>query len=200
MPTTNGDRSGEGKLSVCPKCGYVAPAEAVSDGSLDIKNGDVGVPPLAPPPGSGGLPPSANASTEATDYTVQRKRTAFYLGMFAILGGAGLIIFAACKLPDIPSLTDFADMRYPEAVVVERYYWVAVGAHLVHAIATFWYLYQLLRVAERLGLPLWMKGVSAKDILGIETPYGAGMKFLKDVAGLVKGLSLKDDVPPGGEP
>ena len=70
--------------------------------------------------------------------------------------------------------------------VLEVFY-VSVGGHVVIAVALVWFIYQLLRAAERMILPRHLSSDPevARTLLGINTPQREMARMLKQIFSMV---------------
>lgn len=121
----------------------------------------------------------------AADILVKRIRGAYALGVAAIVGAAVLGVYSFCSLADMPE-------RMKDKSLEILY--MGVGGHVLVTIALVWFLYQLLRAAERMALP---RGLSnnpeiARTLLGIRSPQGQAQELAeKIVAAAVKASGFK---------
>ena len=67
-----------------------------------------------------------------------------------------------------------------------RVFYPHMAAHAVMCVALVWFIYQLLRAAERMVLPRHMSNYPevVRAMLGITSPHGQVQATLKEVAGL----------------
>jgi hypothetical protein len=115
-----------------------------------------------------------------------RRRTVGYgLGAFAILaiGGLGWWSFKALH-----------SMKAPTTWIEEKFAFAVLAGHAVITVALIYFLYQVLRIAERLAVPYWWvdKDPSPlRTMLGVRDPISAVTKLLRELLGTLKSLPKK---------
>lgn len=110
----------------------------------------------------------------------QRSNRGYGLGLFAIAGAVGLAVYSFC------SLRDMAEGFKGETPRLEVFY-VNAAAHVVITVAVVWFIYQLLRAAERMVLPRHLQNDAelARTLLGINSPQREIARTVQQLLGLV---------------
>lgn len=109
---------------------------------------------------------------------IERQRIA--LGYF--IGAASIVAIGALAWD---TLSELQTMKVTDIDAGhERVYFALFGARAVIVVAIVWFCYQLIRLAERLALPFWWFENNieiAKALLGVQDPFRAIMKFVKEL-------------------
>lgn len=122
-----------------------------------------------------------------------RANVGYLLGLASLLAAAAIIIYSFCSLSKL-HLQQATEPGSTDSISVHVFY-VQVGGHVLITVAAIWFLYQLLRAAERLALPrAWAQNPEvARAMLGINSP-------LNEVSGLLTQLiTLAKKIPGAGE-
>jgi hypothetical protein len=128
---------------------------------------------------------ASNAPGNASEIGTARRKVGYWLG--------GLTIVAIGALGGW-SLTELHAMQVPVTWIEEKFAFAVIGGHAVITVALIYFLYQVLRIAERLALPYWWvdKDPSpVRTMLGVRDPVSAVMKITRELASAARALALK---------
>lgn len=110
----------------------------------------------------------AKRRSDAVDTAKQRRITGWWTGGLAIVGVIGVIFVAALSLPTVPGIATVVNDKSGLGLY---YLWTIVGAHTAVNLAAIYFLYQLLRAAERMLLPLFLDDIRSRDLTGVYSPF-----------------------------
>jgi hypothetical protein len=112
--------------------------------------------------------------SEAIAQLKRRHCVGYGVGALALVAAAVLAWHSFCGLSRIAKA--WADSKAPLPV-----FYVNAGGHVVITIAVVWFIYQVLRAAERMVLPShWANDVEmARTLLGIASPHQESLKILE---------------------
>lgn len=89
------------------------------------------------------------------------------------------------------SLWSLHALKAPTSWLEERFLFVQLGVHGAITVAFVWFLYQVLRLAERLVLPYWWVAKEqwpARTMLGIKDPVSTTAKLVAEAAAALEPL------------
>ena len=130
----------------------------------------------------GKLSPTEKRNVDDAVATMRQRATiGYWLGAAALGAALGLAFYSFCSLNRME--TAFAGDKPPP---LEAFY-VTVGGHAVVTIALVWFIYQVLRAAERMALPRHLANDPdiARTLLGISSPQREVQQLLKQALGII---------------
>jgi hypothetical protein len=113
----------------------------------------------------------------------RRSNVGYGLGATAIVGAVVLAIYSFCSLHRMAGAFSGGGTDRPLEV-----FYVSVGGHAAITIAMVWFIYQVLRAAERMALPRHLLSGDAdmaRTLLGISSPHREVQQLLKQALSLV---------------
>jgi hypothetical protein len=130
-------------------------------------------------------PGTSSAPDDAEAIGTARRKAGYWLGALTI-GVIGKLGWW--------SLDELHAMKVPDTWIQEKFAFAVIAGHAVITVALIYFLYQVLRIAERLVLPYWWvdKDPSpVRTMLGVRDPVSTMMKMTRDIATAVRTVMLK---------
>jgi hypothetical protein len=117
--------------------------------------------------------PKAVKGSFVSDVTAFRRGIGYLLGLIALVVAAVFFFW---------SIEHLQEMTGPAVQQHERFALAKLVAHSVITVAFVYFIYQVLRLAERLVIPHWWDTEYTKVMLGIRDPVGGTLRFARKLA------------------